>query len=310
MGAEAKVNLFIIGAAKCGTTSLFRYMEQMPVFHTTEPKEPRYFATDIPDTHRPIKTLEAYHKLYLQASPDAVYRIDASPAYMYSRDAAQKIHQYNPHARIIVMLRPPCQAVYSVHAQYLWQCDEDVADFNTAWNLSDARIKGLSLPRHCSNPLVVCYKEFARFGRQLEPYYQHFRPEQIHLILLEEMQLDVQGQFQNVLNFLELDSDISSVDFSVRNANAYHRSGFLMRLTKGKFAGYGLIRGLAKRFGIARPTRLMHTLQSINTREQKRPPLDVKLQDEIIQHYSDDVCKIEQLTGRDLSHWRKLPRGE
>ena len=54
----------------------------------------------------------------------------------------------------------------------------------------------------------------------------------------------------------------------------------------------------------------MHTLQSINTREQKRPPLDVKLQDEIIQHYSDDVCKIEQLTGRDLSHWRKLPRSE
>ena len=87
--------------------------------------------------------------------------------------------------------------------------------------------------------------------------------------------LVVQGQFQNVLYFLELDSDISSVDFSVRNANAYHRSGFLMRLTQGKFAGYCLIRALAKRFGIARPTGLMHTLQSINTREQKRPPLDV-----------------------------------
>ena len=51
MKTVKKVNLFLIGAAKCGTTSLFRYFEQHPSFYTTMPKEPRFFAHDINEKH-------------------------------------------------------------------------------------------------------------------------------------------------------------------------------------------------------------------------------------------------------------------
>ena len=306
MREKRKTNLFIVGAAKCGTTSLFRYLEQLPEIFTTEPKEPRFFATDIPDRHRLIKYLENYENLYRTASANAAYLVDASPAYMYSRNAAKEIHSYNPEAKIIVMLRPPVEAVHSVHAQYLWQCDEDIADFSKAWALSDARSNGKNLPKNCSNPLVVCYKVFALFSEQLERYYRFFKPEQIHVILLEDMQRDVENEFVKVLNFLGLKYNAGSVDFTARNPNTYHRSRWLMRVVRGKFAGYSLIRDIAKALGLKSLKTIRSFVTRANTKVEKRRCLDKELHQEIVGHYAADVSRLERLISRDLKHWRSL----
>ena len=93
------VNLFVVGAAKCGTTSLFRYFQSIPNFYTSRPKEPRYFASDIPPQHRLVKSAEDYNHIYKDAPSNVRYIVDASPAYMYSENAASEIYSYNPDAQ-------------------------------------------------------------------------------------------------------------------------------------------------------------------------------------------------------------------
>ena len=301
-----KVNLFIIGAAKCGTTSLFRYLEQRPDFYTTQPKEPRFFAKDIPATHRPITDEVAYARLYCNATDRHRYIVDASPAYMYSCVAAEEIHQYNPDARIVVMLRPPAEAVHSVHAQYLWQSDEDVADFAQAWKLSDARAQGRHLPPYCRNPLVLQYNTFALFGEQLERYYRCFNKEQIFPILLEEMQQDVSQVYTRLMTWLGLDPNIVPINFSVRNANTVHRSHILMRVLRGKIPGYRLIRNVAHGLGLRSPAAMRKKLIAFITVEQKRKPIPSELEAEIVNYYAADVEKLENLLNRDLSSWRTV----
>ena len=42
-----KPNLFIVGAPKCGTSSMYDYLAQHPDIYMSERKEPRFFGSDL-----------------------------------------------------------------------------------------------------------------------------------------------------------------------------------------------------------------------------------------------------------------------
>ena len=57
-------NFFIIGAPKAGTTSLYRYLGYHPNVFMSKIKGPHYFATDITNKRRIVKTKEDYRDLF------------------------------------------------------------------------------------------------------------------------------------------------------------------------------------------------------------------------------------------------------
>ena len=301
-----KVNLFIVGAAKCGTTSLFQYLSQVPEVFTTKPKEPRYFATDIPERHRIIKTIDDYHSLYFDAGTRYRYLIDASPAYMYSKTASQEIYNYNPYAKIVIMLRPPADLLYSLHSQYLWSCDENIEDFSEAWAMSSIREQGGRIPNGCRNPFVLVYNKFALLGDQVERYFSIFPREQIHTILLSDMKEDVGGCFSKLLLFLGLEREVD-IDFKPRNVNTYHKSKLLSLIIHGK---YPFIKWLSKYVSLSNNSLVKKTRRALNHMNndiRRRPPLPLDTRKEIEAHYEGDVKKLEKLIHADLSDWRTIP---
>lgn len=305
MKTVKKVNLFLIGAAKCGTTSLFRYFEQHPSFYTTMPKEPRFFAHDINEKHRLIKTREEYDDLYRPSTCNHEYLVDGSPAYMYSSVAAEEIYNYNPNAKLVVMLRPPADLVYSVHSQYLWSCDENIEDFEQAWRLSEDRKKGSLVPRDCSNPQVLIYDEFASLGAQIERYLKIFSREQIYPILFDDFKDNSKACFVNLLDYLNVPWE-DSVDFTPRNLNTKHRSKLLSMALHGKIPGVAKLKALLNSIGILNTTSLRSHLMKMNNKVIKREPLPSNLRLEIEHCYEEDVQKLESLLELDLSSWRTL----
>jgi len=133
-----KVNFFIVGAAKSGTTSLWKYFSFHPDVYTTGDelyKEPAFFA--------PIGQkmgADRYHSLYSGATNEK-YICDASTAYLTSQESAELICKYNPNAKIVAIIRNPIERSYSL---YNWMASEGyewAPTFEFALKLEDIRWK-------------------------------------------------------------------------------------------------------------------------------------------------------------------------
>ena len=97
-------NLFIVGAPKSGTTSLYEYLKGHPQVFMSVVKEPCYFAADLAFDHSGNflvyeKDAQLYDDLFAEAG-DAMLRGEGSTRYLYSHDAPALIHKASPDARI------------------------------------------------------------------------------------------------------------------------------------------------------------------------------------------------------------------
>lgn len=125
-------NLFIIGAPKCGTTSLSRWMGQHPEIYFCPKKEPHYFNTDGMQT---VKTLDEYERLFESATDTHRVVAEGSTHYLYSSVAVPHILKYNPDAKFIVCLRNPVEMAPSLHSERLSWGRETVKSFEKAWDM-------------------------------------------------------------------------------------------------------------------------------------------------------------------------------
>src|SRR5690242_1471908 len=102
-------NFFIVGAASCGTTSLYTYLKQHPAVFLPALKEPHYFAQLCPAwDQRYLFTYVTEEKDYLALFSKAVgFKAigEASPSYLWCPEAAARIHGVAPRAKIIALLR-------------------------------------------------------------------------------------------------------------------------------------------------------------------------------------------------------------
>src|SRR3954468_1950993 len=113
-------SFFIVGAPKCGTTSLNDYLRQHPRIFIPERKELHYFGSDLTflKTQRP--TREEYLAHFAAAQPQQIAG-EASVWYLYSQLAAREIHDFCREAKFIIMLRNPVDMMHSLHSQYLYE---------------------------------------------------------------------------------------------------------------------------------------------------------------------------------------------
>src|SRR5690606_1306193 len=135
------VNLFLLGAPKCGTTAMAEYLGQHPEIFFPRIKEPHYFCTDFPRFRR-VKTMAEYRELFAPAKGKKV-KGDASVWNLYSRKAIGEIRSYNQESRILIMVRDPVSMLPSLHNQLLYSGREDIAYFDRAWRATSSRKQGV-----------------------------------------------------------------------------------------------------------------------------------------------------------------------
>ena len=300
-----KPDFFIVGAPKCGTTALSRYLREHPNVFLSVPKEPHHFNTDHP-RYRSFTTVEAYAALFEGATDEHTAVGEASTWYLYSHAAAAAIHAFDPNARMIVMLRDPVDLVHSLHSQMLHSFDEDEPDFETAWRLQDARAGGERIPDLCREPSMLQYREVGRLGEQVERLLEVMPTEQLHFVLFDDFVADTAAAYQTVLRFLGLTSD-DRPTFERVNPNTRRRTGALSRLIErppdallraGRVARRVLGVDLGRLWTIMR-----RSSRTISSRQVRRAPLDPELREQIAAGFRDDVRLLESLIDRDLSNW-------
>jgi len=179
-----KPNFFIVGAPKSGTTAMAAYLADHPQVFFSVPKEPHYFATDMPGQQQ-MNTLDRYEILFKTARDEHKRVGEASVWYLHSSEAMANIKAHSPDAKIVVMLRKPVEMVYSMHAQHLYSTTEHITDFSEAWDYAATRKATGTVNRETALQNHF-YDEIAAYGTQLERVYTHFPRSQVKVILFDD----------------------------------------------------------------------------------------------------------------------------
>ena len=112
-----KVDFFIVGAPKAGTTSLYHYLSEHPQIEMSSQKEPDYFSDKAINEQgmyygkNRVNTLDKYESLFVQK--ESVVYGEASVSYLFYENVPEDIKKYNPNAKIIIMLRNPIERAFS-----------------------------------------------------------------------------------------------------------------------------------------------------------------------------------------------------
>jgi len=291
-----KPNIFIVGAPKCGTTSLADYLSEHPDIYMPELKEPFFFSKDLPGAML-FKNEQEYLKTY--ASANAKNILDASPLYLYSEVAAAEIKQFNENAKIIVMLRNPVDVVYSFFTQNVFSMLEDRnIDFRQAWELQEKRACGRMIPSACIEPKLLQYGSLGSFSVQLQRFIDTFERANIKIIIFDDFVADTKAVYESVLDFLGV-SQTGRAEFEKKNQNKQQK------LTLSPIL-YNTYMWMRKR-GLMDPLRpLISKLKVLNMKQVDREPLDDVFRSELQEYFHNDIVALSDILGRDLNaEWHK-----
>jgi hypothetical protein len=218
----------IVGAQRCGTTSLFKTLSQHPavlpaVFH----KGVHYFDTGFDNSlawylgHFPTRR-----------SADAVRRQhgmqpitgESSPFYMFHPLAPARINEALPHVKILVLLRDPVERAYSAHAHELARGYE-TEPFERALELEPGRLAGerakmVADPGYVSHHLQHnAYVTRGQYIEQLEVMESVFGRQRLHVIDSDEFFANPRPAFDAVCDFLALPR-VTDITFGKHNARS------------------------------------------------------------------------------------------
>lgn len=105
------VNFMICGTQKGGTSALHAYLREHPHICMSDTKEVHFFDNEYHFQKKRPRYSE-YHSFF---QPHDQHQLvgESTPIYMYWRDAPRRIWEYNPHMKVIVILRNPVDRAYS-----------------------------------------------------------------------------------------------------------------------------------------------------------------------------------------------------
>lgn len=168
-------DFFLVGAPKCGTSSLHSYLGQHPEIFISQPKEPHYFSTDIEFRFRSYQysNLEDYLRLFDNTDS---FRCcgEASVWYLYSRCAAREIHRLNPNGKILAILRNPVDMMFSLYRFGTRLGGENIVGFREALAAEPDRLRGKRIPTTVFVPSSLHYRKVATYSEQIQRYIDLF----------------------------------------------------------------------------------------------------------------------------------------
>lgn len=301
-----KPDLFIIGAAKAGTTSLYEYLRGHPQIFMSRAKEPRYFAPDLAvgtsghDLNHPHDE-ERYLALFAEARDEK--RVgEASVRYIYSQQAPELIADFQPKPYIIAMIRNPVDMMHSMHNQRVSEGHEDIIDFEEALAAEEDRRAGRRIPAGSNSKLSI-YRDRARFSEQLERWFDRFGRDRVHVIVFEDMVRDPAGIFRGVLEFLEVDPDYQPETFAAYNKSHAPRSRLLRSITRSRLPQWIVWDALPRIVGDRMTRSMVRAFRHspLNRRPAPRPPLAPELRSQLENEFAADVARTGEMLGRDLA---------
>src|SRR5215212_3141968 len=270
-------NLFVVGAPRSGTTSLWRWLGEHPEIFMSAVKEPRFFGGN--RSLRSVTDRESYLRLFAGARGQKL-RGEATPSYLWRKRVPEAIRRVSPRANIVISLREP---VDWTHSAYLRNVDDGIEHRTFLEAVSD------DLANRRAAPDRSPYVRPALYARSVERYMQSFG-DRVTVLFFEDLAADPRGTMRRLYGALGVDPGFAdSFDPKPQNQYALPRNAAVRRLLAGRRLARALI-----------PPALRQGLFNAMMTPAPKPepdPESVRLLREV---YEPDVAALQALLGRRL----------
>ena len=285
---------FLVGAPKCGTTSLCHYLSQHPDIFMLDRKEIHFLTSDL-DIPTRYRTESEYLNIFARTTRP--HSGEGSTWYLYSTAAAHGIHKLNRHVKIIISLRRPADMVYSLFRFRQYIGVERSSCLENALARESEYLSNLGHKTKVNPSYIYC--DAAMYYRHVERYIEIFGSTSVHVVLFDELKNDPEKVYQGILQFLGVRGDFRPAFTHVNKTGRIRSEGFQQFIAHlpgpVKRLAYAVPRG------IRRPAyRALHRL---NTSYAPPSPLDPELLRCLSNQFRPDVERLSALIGRNLTHW-------
>lgn len=285
-----KIDVLGVGAPKCGTTWLATCLSEHPSVCMAEPSTLNYFcdATPWPEFRSTLGIGQDWLAQRFAHRKTGQKLVDISPTYMQDENAARRIFEHNPRAKLIFNFRHPVEMLHSFYYQVARE------------SRVPATFAGF----------VSAYPEVRRiplYHRHVCRFLELFPSEQCLFLLYDDIQKRPMDVLQNCFAFLEIDPDFKPAALHSRvNVRRAPRSQKVVALLN--WVRHFIQDHLTKQQWdtLVWKTKLYRFHQWIldrNLKPVQRIEIDSKTRSGLLEYFRTDTRALAALLNRDLSLW-------
>jgi len=283
---KKKPNLFIVGAPRCGTSSLHEYLKKIPGIFMSSVKEPVFFSSQpVPETDfiKPITSEKEYLKLFEKAKDEKILG-ESTTSYLADPEAPKMIKQYSPQAKIIAILRNPIERTFS---HYMLNKRGGWTEKSFHEELDE------QLKNKTYNQKFHMGLREGLYYEKVKLYFDVFKKENVKIIIFEEFIKNPKKCLEDILEFLNIKYHVENQDFGAYNVSSIQPRGILARK---------ILKSTAKTkfpLRLIRPSITKFINKKILTKKTN-DKIGFNDREKLIRFFSDDVKKLKNLLGTDL----------
>jgi hypothetical protein len=318
--------VFVVGAPRCGTTTMARMLQAHPQILFPFVKEPHFFAQHDLRGLGDAELRRVVEQDYLDhffTEPEGERRVgaDASVSYLYTPEQLEPVVKLWPDSRFIIGVRDPMTFLPSLHKRLIFTGDESIRHFEDAWAAVPDRAAGRRIPWSTIDPRWLRYDEAARYATYVERLFKAVGKERCLVMVFDDLVADPAGQHRRLIEFAGL-KPVQMPEIGNERGSKTVRYPLIQKLLKRpprallpylasrRFHGR-FDRSEGKRALSEAPARRLSLRKRIllwNRVEDEKRPIPLPVQQDIKAYFQEEVDRLGNLIGRDLGHWLQ-PRG-
>lgn len=282
-----KVNLFVLGVQKCGTTSLADLLNEHPEVFVPSIKETYFFNLDANFS----KGADWFEKEFYstQRAQDVKWRGDATPFYLGSKEAIDRIAEYaDAEARFIVILRDPVKRAISAY-QHMQRLGHETLPLAEALEQEQARIETARAQN--DRWWRFAYTTIGHYGEQIA-YAQSVLGADRLMVLRQEELKDMPSLQKKLSEFLGLSAPFPAQIKTKANAASMPR----FKILRNILTRPNVLKSIAQKV-LPRElrTRIGVRLNSLNAKKVSRMEIDPTLEREMRAMFAEDQSVLRNM---------------
>lgn len=286
-------NFFIVGAQKCGTTSLHSYLESHPELYLPPGKETKFFVDDA----RYVKGVQYYQDHWFAGAMSGQLIGEVDPDYMYFEVVLERMAEVLDlkKTKFIFVFREPVSRAFS-HYLMSYRRGIEPLSFEQAIAAEPERIR-----RGYYERLHYSYLDRGYYYRQVIRFMQRVDEKQVLFILAEDLSQASERVMAEVFQFLGVDSRLDANEWRRQHTVTVPKSPRLTQAVISQGLHKSIIRLLIPFSGPRK--KLRQFILDWNQTEKINIILNVNTRDRLRAMFREENEKLSGLIGRDLAHW-------
>jgi hypothetical protein len=271
-----------IGAMKCASTWVYEVLRAHPDVCMSKIKELNYFTKNYDHG-------DAWYSKHFLNCSERAFRGEFSATYLYDKNAARRISEFAPNAKIVVCVRNPIDRAISNYKHLI-----RVGNIDRGMGFLDAL--------KVSSGLV----EKGLYAKYLEQFLLHFPESSIVIVIAEETEKDPERVVKDIYRRIGLSTDFLPTVTTERVHKGSVPRILWMEVARVKLYRYLASRGYGTVVQWIKRSGLPEIYRSFNSSQNNNEQISMQNRLNVARYFSEDVHNLKKMTGLSFPDWKEF----